>query len=75
MQTLQSRVDSLKEQFDIHETVLCELLRKDIAILCLSEQQVIEKYEKLASSFGSFKDDAVNIILADPSILLKDTVF
>ncbi|GAX79459.1 hypothetical protein CEUSTIGMA_g6900.t1 [Chlamydomonas eustigma] len=56
---------------DVSSNLVLELITKEPGILKVSPQELTAVYEELASSFGSFREDALQLILADPSVLLK----
>ena len=51
--------------------LVAELVAKEPRVLSTSLPELEAAYEELASSFGSFREDALQLILADPSMLLK----
>ena len=52
--------------------LVSELVSKEPRILSTPLSELGDAYEELASSFGSFREDALQLVLADPSMLLKE---
>ena len=55
----------------VSEGLIAELVAKEPRILSTPLSELGDTYEELASSFGSFREDALQLVLADPSMLLK----
>lgn len=68
---LQARFEGLRGLLDKPPALVRELLRREPALLELPTGVLLERFEKVAGSFGSFRSDAVDIILADTSALLR----
>lgn len=53
---------------------LAELIAQEPGLLCLGTDMLRAKFESLAKQYGGFQDDVADMILVDPTVLIKAPV-
>ncbi|MEW5300006.1 MAG: hypothetical protein WDW36_002970 [Sanguina aurantia] len=62
---------ALQSLFEVPRPLVVELLCKEPALLQLEVHELEARFKALAATFGSFTDDALMMVLADPSMLMR----
>lgn len=62
---------ALQSLFEVPRALVVELLCKEPALLQLEVHELETRFKALAATFGSFTDDALMMVLADPSMLMR----
>lgn len=62
---------ALQSLFEVPRALVVELLCKEPALLQLEVSELEMRFKALAATFGSFTDDALMMVLADPSMLMR----
>jgi hypothetical protein len=68
---LLERAAGLAELLGVPPGLLSECIAREPRLLCCSREELVVRFDALAVGFGAFREDAVDVILADPSVLLR----
>ncbi|PNW69910.1 hypothetical protein CHLRE_17g697900v5 [Chlamydomonas reinhardtii] len=61
----------MQSLFEIPRPLVLELVFREPGLLAVSATALESKFRALASSFGAFSADAIGVVLADPSLILR----
>ncbi|GIL43660.1 hypothetical protein Vafri_1335 [Volvox africanus] len=61
----------MQSLFEIPRALVLELISREPALLAVSADDLDRKFRALKASFGAFSSDAIDVILADSSLILR----